>query len=63
MKFTFVTDYYSLKALKDKSLLLKSLLSRSEKLLEYDFEVVYRSGRKHFVPGFLSKIYLNEAYC
>ena len=60
MPFTIITDHSALKALKDKSLLTGRLLRRAEKLLEYDFDVIYRAGREHVVPDFLSRIYLAE---
>ena len=41
MHLTIITDHLSLKALKDKSILTGRLLRRVEKLMEYDFDVVY----------------------
>ena len=29
-------------------------------MLEYDFDVIYRSGKEHVVPDFLSILYLVE---
>ena len=60
MHFIVITDHSALKALKDKSVLTGRLLRRAEKLLEYDFDDIYRSGRDNIVPGFLSMIYLVE---
>ena len=60
MHFTVITDHSALKALKDKSVLTERLLRRAEKLLEYDFDVIYCSGRDNVVPDFLSRIYLVE---
>ena len=60
MQFTVITDHSALKALKDKSLLTGRLLQRAEKLLEYDFDVIYWAGQEHVVPDFLSRIYLAE---
>ena len=60
MHFTVITDHSALKALKDKSVLTGRLLRRAEKLLEYDFDVIYCSGRDNVVPDFLSRIYLVE---
>ena len=60
MNFTIITDHSALKALKDKSILTGRLLRRAEKLLEYDFDVIYCAGKEHVVPDFLSRIYLTE---
>ena len=60
MHFTVITDHLALKALKEKSVLTGCLLRRVEKLLEYDFDNVYRSGNENLVPDFLSRIYLVE---
>ena len=60
MNFTIITDYSALKALKDKPILTGCLLCRAEKLLEYDFDIIYCAGKKHVVPDFLSEIYLTE---
>ena len=60
MNFTIITDHSALKALKDKSLLTGRLLRRAKKLLEYDFNVLYQSGKEHVVPDFLSRLYLVE---
>ena len=60
MQFTVTTDHSALKALKDKSLLTCRLLQRAEKLLEYNFDVIYWAGQEHVVPNFLSIIYLAE---
>ena len=60
MHFTVITDHSALKALIDKSVLTGCLLRRAEKLLEYDFDIVYRSGNKNVIPDFLSRTYLVE---
>ena len=60
MNFTIIKDHSALKALKDKSLLTGRLLRRAEKLLEYDFDVIYQSGKEHVVPDFHSRLYLVE---
>ena len=60
MNFTIIKDHSALKALKDKSLLTGRLLRRAKKLLEYDFDVIYQSGKEHVVPDFLSRLYLVE---
>ena len=60
MNFTVISDHSALKALKDKSILTGCLLRRAEKLLEYDFDVIYCAGSEHVVPDFLSRIYLTE---
>ena len=52
MHFTVITDYLALKELKNKSVLTGRLLSRAEKLLEYNFDVVYNSGKENIVPDF-----------
>ena len=46
--------------MKDNSLLTGRLLRRAEKLLEYDFDVIYQSKKKIVVPDFLSRFYLME---
>ena len=56
--FPINTDHSGLKAVKDKSLLTGRLLKRAEKLLEYKFDVIYQSEKKHVVPDFLSRLYL-----
>ena len=38
------------------------LLQRAEKLLEYDFDVIYWASQEHVVPDFLSRIYLAEMF-
>ena len=58
MHFTVITDYLALKALKEKSVLTGRLLRRAEKLMEYNFDVVYQAGKEHAAPNFLSWIYL-----
>ena len=60
MHFTVITDHLALKALKDKSVLTWRLLRRAEKLLEYNFDIVYRLGKENMIPDFLSRIYLVE---
>ena len=60
MHFIVITDHSALKALKGKSILTGRLLRRADKLLEYDFDVIYCSGRDNVVPDFLSRIYLVE---
>ena len=60
MHFTVITDHLALKALKDKSVLTGRLLRRAEKLLEYNFNIVYRLGKENVIPDFLSRIYLVE---
>ena len=60
MHFTVITDHLALKALKDKSVLTGHLLRRAEKLLEYNFDIVYCSGNENVVPDFLLRIYLVE---
>ena len=55
MHFTVITEYLALQALKDKSVLTGQLLRSAEKLLEYDFDIVYRSGNENVVPDYLSK--------
>ena len=60
MHFTVITNHSALKASKDKSVLTGRLLRRTEKLLEYDFDVIYCSGRDNIVPDFLSRICLVE---
>ena len=60
MQFTIITDHSALKVLKDKSLLTGRLLRRAEKLLEYDFDVIYWAGQEHVVSDFLSGVYLAE---
>ena len=57
MHFTVIMDHSALKSLKGKSILTGRLLRRVEKLLEYNFDVVYRSGKENVVLDFLSKIY------
>ena len=41
MHFTVITDHLALKALKEKLVLTGRLLRRAEKLMEYNFDVVY----------------------
>ena len=60
MNFTVITDHSALKALKDKFVLTGFLLHRAEKLLEYDFDVIYCAIKEHVVSDFLSRIYLTE---
>ena len=60
MHFAVITDHFALKALKDKANLTGCLLIRADKLMEYDFDIVYRSGKENVVPDFLSRIYLVE---
>ena len=60
MHFAVITYHSDLKALKDKSILTGRLLRRAEKLLEYDFDVVYCSGRGNVFPDFLSRVYMVE---
>ena len=60
MNFTFINVHSSLKAFKDKSLLMGRLLRRAEKFLKYDFKVIYQCGKEHMVPDFLSRLYLVE---
>ena len=60
MHFTVITDHLALKALKDKSVLTGRLLRRAEKLLKYNFDIVYRSGNENVVPDFLLRLYLVE---
>ena len=58
----FYSDYrpLSFESFKDKSILTGRLLRRAEKLLEYDFDIIYCSGKDSIVPDFLSRIYLVE---
>ena len=58
MHFTVITDHLLQKALKEKSVLTGRLLCEAEKLMEYNFDVVYQDGREHVVPEVLSRIYL-----
>ena len=44
--------------MKNKSLLTRRLLRRAEILLEYNFGVIYSSGKDNVVLDFLSKICL-----
>ena len=60
MHFTVITGHSALKALKDKSVLTGRLLKRVEKLLKYNFDIVYRSDNENMVPDFLSRIHLVE---
>ena len=60
MPFTIITDHSALKALKDKFLLSARLLKRAEKLLKYNFDVIYWAGKDYMVPDFLSRIYIAE---
>ena len=58
MKFTVVTNHSALKALKDKANLTGCLLRQADKLMEYNFDVVYQKGNENVVPDFLSRIYI-----
>ena len=58
IKFSIITDYSALKDLKLKSLLTGRLLRRAEKLLEYDFDIIYKSRKEHVFPVFLPILYL-----
>ena len=60
MHSTVITDRSALKALNDKSILTGRLLRRAEKLLEYNFDINYCSGKDNIVPNFMSRIYLME---
>ena len=60
MHFTIITDQMALKELKEKSVLIGQFLRRAEKLLKYNFDIVYCSGKDIIVPDFLSRIYLVE---
>ena len=60
MQFTIIAEHSTLRACKDKSLLTGRLLQRAEKLLEYDFDVIYWAGQEQVVSDFLSRIYLAE---
>ena len=58
MHFIIITDYLALKALKDKLILIGRLLRRVEKLIEYDFNIVYWASSKNIILNFLSRIYV-----
>ena len=60
MNFTIITNHSAFKSLKDKSLLTGRILRKAEKLLEYDFGIIYQSGKEHVVPDFLSIFCLVE---
>ena len=60
MYYTVIVDNSTSKALKEKLILTKSLLRRAENLLEYNFVVVYRSGKENVVLYFLSRIHQVE---
>ena len=60
MHFTVITDHSAIKALEDKSILTGRLLRRAEKLLEYNFDIIYKPGKDNIVPDSLSRIYLVE---
>ena len=55
MHFLVITDHSALEALKNKSILTGRLLRRAEKLLEYNFDIIYCSGKDNVVSDFLSR--------
>ena len=60
MHFTVVTNHLALKALKEKSILTGRLLRKAEKLITYNFDIVYQAGKENVVPDSLSRIYLAD---
>jgi len=58
MHFTIITNHSALKAIKRKTILTGRLLRRAEKLMEHNFDIIYRSGSENIVPNFLPQIYV-----
>ena len=58
MYFTVITDHLALKALKDKAKLTDRLLQRAEKLIKYNFDIIYWAGLENIVCNFLSRMYV-----
>ena len=59
MHFTIITDHNVLKALKTKADLEGRLMCWAEYLMEYDFDIIHKAGKKNVVPDFLSRNLVN----